>query len=123
MCLGIPGEIIEIRGDDLGVRMGTVRFGGAEREVCLAYVPEAGVGDYVIVHVGVAISQVSEAEANEVFGYLQEIQALTDVEDAAQRGAGESGDDGSGAGSLSRADAAVPSPLPRRDGPPAPSGA
>ena len=82
MCLGIPGEILETHGGDLGLRMGTVRFGGAEREVCLAYVPEAEVGDYVIVHVGVAISQVSEAEANEVFGYLQEIQALADLEDA-----------------------------------------
>lgn len=82
MCLGIPGEILETHGGDLGLRMGTVRFGGAEREVCLAYVPEAEVGDYVIVHVGVAISQVSEEEANEVFGYLREIQALVDIEDA-----------------------------------------
>ena len=82
MCLGIPGEILEIHDGDLGLRMGTVRFGGAEREVCLAYVPEAEVGDYVIVHVGVAISQVSEEEAGEVFGYLQEIQALVDIEDA-----------------------------------------
>jgi hydrogenase expression/formation protein HypC len=81
VCLGIPGEILETHGGDLGLRMGTVRFGGAEREVCLAYVPEAQVGDYVIVHVGVAISQVSEEEANEVFGYLQEIQALVDLED------------------------------------------
>jgi hydrogenase expression/formation protein HypC len=50
--------------------------------VCLAYVPEAQAGDFVIVHVGVAISKVSEEEAKEVFGYLQEIQALADVEDA-----------------------------------------
>ena len=63
MCLGIPGEILETHAGDLGLRMGTVRFGGAEREVCLAYVPEAEVGDYVIVHVGVAISTVSEEEA------------------------------------------------------------
>jgi hydrogenase expression/formation protein HypC len=82
VCLGIPGEILETHAGDLGLRMGTVRFGGAEREVCLAYVPEAQVGDYVIVHVGVAISTVSEAEANEVFGYLQDIQALSDLEDA-----------------------------------------
>jgi len=81
VCLGIPGEILETHGGDLGLRMGTVRFGGAEREVCLAYVPEAEVGDYVIVHVGVAISVVSAEEANEVFGYLQEIQALADLED------------------------------------------
>ena len=82
MCLGIPGEILETHAGDLGLRMGTVRFGGAEREVCLAYVPEAAVGDYVIVHVGVAISTVSEEEANEVFGYLEQIQALADLEAA-----------------------------------------
>jgi hydrogenase expression/formation protein HypC len=82
VCLGIPGEILATHAGDLGLRMGTVRFGGAEREVCLAYVPEAEVGDYVIVHVGVAISTVSEEEATEVFGYLQEIQALADQEDA-----------------------------------------
>lgn len=82
MCLGIPGEILETHAGDLGLRMGTVRFGGAERQVCLEYVPEAQVGDYVIVHVGVAISRVSEAEAQEVFGYLQEIQALAELEEA-----------------------------------------
>jgi len=82
VCLGIPGEILETHAGDLGLRMGTVRFGGAEREVCLAYVPEAEVGDYVIVHVGVAISKVSEEEANEVFGYLAQIQALADLEEA-----------------------------------------
>ncbi len=87
MCLGIPGEILEIHAGDLGLAMGTVRFGGAEREVCLAYVPEAQVGDFVIVHVGVAISKVSEEEAKEVFGYLREIQALADLEDASSAAA------------------------------------
>ncbi len=91
MCLGIPGEILETHATDLGVRMGTVRFGGAEREVCLEYVPEAGVGDYVIVHVGVALSRIDEAEAREVFGYLEEIQALAE-------GAGPEGAGGRGAG-------------------------
>ena len=76
MCLGIPGEILETHPGDLGVRMGTVSFGGAEREVCLEYVPEAEVGDYVIVHVGVALSRVSAEEADEVFGYLKEMQAM-----------------------------------------------
>lgn len=80
MCLGIPGEILETHASDLGVRMGTVRFGGAEREVCLEYVPEAAVGDYVIVHVGVAISRVSEEEAREVFGYLREMEAAAEAE-------------------------------------------
>jgi len=87
MCLGIPGEILETHAGDSGLRMGTVRFGGAERLVCLEYVPEAGVGDYVIVHVGVAISKVSEEEAEEVFGYLREIQALAEPEDPERLGA------------------------------------
>ncbi len=71
MCLGIPGQIIEISGDDL-MRMGKVDFGGVKREVSLAYVPEADVGDYVIVHVGFAISQVDEAEAQETLDLLVE---------------------------------------------------
>lgn len=87
MCLGIPGEILETHAGDFGLRMGTVRFGGAEREVCLEYVPDVQVGDYVIVHVGVAISKVSEEEAQEVFGYLQEIQALAELEDTQGPGA------------------------------------
>jgi hydrogenase expression/formation protein HypC len=80
MCLGVPGEIIAEHRDATGLRLGTVRFGGAEREVCLELVPEAKVGDYVIVHVGVAISTVSPEEAREVFGYLQEIEALGELD-------------------------------------------
>ncbi len=80
MCLAIPGEILETHPSDLGLRMGTVRFGGADREVCLEYVPEAAVGDYVIVHVGVALSRVSEEEAREVFGYLREMEAAAEAE-------------------------------------------
>jgi hydrogenase expression/formation protein HypC len=75
MCLGIPGKIIEITGDDL-MRMGKVDFGGVKREVSLAYVPEAEVGDYVIVHVGFAISQVDEAEAQETLDLLVETGIL-----------------------------------------------
>ena len=86
MCLGVPGKVIEVRGEG-DIRMGTVDFGGIRREACLAYIPEVGVGDYVIVHVGVAISTVSEEEAREVFGYLQEIQALAELEDARSAGA------------------------------------
>ncbi len=82
MCLGIPGEILETHAGDLGLRMGPVRFGGAEREVCLEYVPDAAAGDFVIVHVGVAISKVSAEEADEVFGYLKEIEALAELEAA-----------------------------------------
>jgi|APFre7841882724_1041349.scaffolds.fasta_scaffold08804_2 hydrogenase expression/formation protein HypC len=62
MCLGIPGKVIEIR-DDAGLPMGKVDFGGVRKEACLAYLPEVQVGDYVIIHVGFAISQVDEEEA------------------------------------------------------------
>ena len=75
MCLGIPGKITEIS-DNALLRMGKVDFGGVAREVCLAYVPEAGVGDYVIVHVGFAISQVNEEEARQTFELLKEAGAL-----------------------------------------------
>jgi len=66
MCLGIPGKITEITSDEL-LRMGKVDFGGAVREVCLAYVPEAQIGDYVVVHVGFAISHINEEEARQSF--------------------------------------------------------
>ena len=81
MCLGIPGEILEAHAGAGGLRFGTVRFGGADREVCLECVPEAGVGDFVIVHVGLAISTLSREDAAEVFGYLEELQALSDLGD------------------------------------------
>ena len=77
MCLGIPGRILEIRQQD-GLPMGKVEFGGIAKEVCLAYTPEAAVGDYVIVHVGFAISRVGEQEAQEIFAYLDQIEALDD---------------------------------------------
>jgi hydrogenase expression/formation protein HypC len=62
MCLGIPGRITEIR-DEAGLTMGKVDFGGVRKEACLSYLPEAKLGDYVIIHVGFAISKVDEAEA------------------------------------------------------------
>ena len=62
MCLGIPGRITEIR-DDGGLPMGKVDFGGVRKDACLAYIPEAVVGDFVIIHVGFAISLVDEVEA------------------------------------------------------------
>lgn len=62
MCLGIPGKVIELR-DDGPVLMGKVDFGGIRKEACLAYTPEVQLGDYVIVHVGFAISKVDEEEA------------------------------------------------------------
>jgi hydrogenase expression/formation protein HypC len=78
MCLGIPGKILEVNAD-APLRMGRVAFGGVTREVCLAYVPEAVVGDYVVVHVGVAISRMDEAEAArtlELLGELGDLEAL-----------------------------------------------
>ena len=75
MCLGIPGKIIEIYATD-GLRMGKVDFGGVQREACLAYVPEAEIGDYTIIHVGFAISRLSEEEARETFSLLREMVIL-----------------------------------------------
>ena len=76
MCLGIPGRIVDIRGDR-GLPMGTVDFGGVRREVCLAYVAgEVKPGDYVVVHVGFAISRVDEVEANRTYDMLREMRLL-----------------------------------------------
>jgi hydrogenase expression/formation protein HypC len=80
MCLGIPGKLIEVYEQD-GLPMGKVEFGGIVRETCLAYTPEAKVGDYVIVHVGFAISRLDEDEAQEVFSYLDQIGELGELED------------------------------------------
>ena len=75
MCLGIPGRIVEVGPEGL-MRMGKVDFGGIVREVCLAYVPEAKVGDYVIVHIGFAISQLDEEEAHETLKLMAEMGIL-----------------------------------------------
>lgn len=75
MCLGIPGKITSVR-DDPFLRMGTVDFDGVSREVCLAYVPEAGVGDYVIVHVGFAINRLDEEEAQATLRLLRELGSV-----------------------------------------------
>jgi hydrogenase expression/formation protein HypC len=72
MCLGIPGKIIEIYKKE-NLQMGRIDFGGVIREACLEYVPEAEVGEYVVVHVGFAISQLSEEEAKETLELLREI--------------------------------------------------
>ena len=82
MCLAIPGKVTSISGDDPLMRSGKVDFGGILKEVSLAYVPEVKVGDYVIVHVGFALSRVDEAEANQVFAYLREMEELSDLEES-----------------------------------------
>jgi len=74
MCLGIPGKVVEIR-DDGPLRMARVDFGGVRKEACLAYVPEVQLGDYVIVHVGFAISQLDEEEALRTLELLRMIDA------------------------------------------------
>ncbi len=80
MCLGVPGRVMTIVPGPGGMNMGTVSFGGVTKEVCLAYTPEVKEGDYVIVHVGFAISQVSEQEAQEVFRTLQEMGELGELD-------------------------------------------
>lgn len=83
MCLAIPGKILSVSGAEPLRRMGRVSFGGTVKEVSLAYVPDAGVDDYVIVHAGFAISQLDEQEALETFRYLKEIQELGELESSA----------------------------------------
>jgi len=85
MCLAIPGKIESISGDDALTRMGKVNFGGILKDACLAYVPEARIGDYVIVHVGFALSRVDEAEANKIFEYLQQMEELAELEGWGER--------------------------------------
>jgi hydrogenase expression/formation protein HypC len=80
MCLGIPGRITELR-DDRGLAMGTVDFGGVRREICLEYVTgQVQEGDYVIVHVGFAISRVDEEEARRTYEALREMSQLEELD-------------------------------------------
>jgi hydrogenase expression/formation protein HypC len=81
MCLAVPGKIISIEGADPMFRSGKVSFGGIVKHINLAYVPEAKIGDYVLVHVGFAISTIDEAEAQQVFEYLREIGELAELEE------------------------------------------
>lgn len=81
MCLAVPGKIISIEGDDPLLRVGKVSFGGIVKDVNLAYVPEAKIDDYVLVHVGFAINTIDEEEAQKVFQYLKEMNELDDLEE------------------------------------------
>ncbi|MBO0857442.1 MAG: HypC/HybG/HupF family hydrogenase formation chaperone [Chloracidobacterium sp.] len=80
MCLAVPGEIVSIEGDDPILRDGKVNFGGVVKRINLSLVPEAKIGDYVIVHVGLALSIIDEEEAKQVFEYLKMIGELSEVE-------------------------------------------
>jgi hydrogenase expression/formation protein HypC len=87
MCLGVPGQIVEVIPNELGIPSGRVSFGGVVREVCLAYTPEAVAGDWVVVHVGFAITRIDEEEAQKVFATLRELGELEGL-DVVQDGAG-----------------------------------
>jgi hydrogenase expression/formation protein HypC len=75
MCLGVPGKIVDIY-EGNGLKMGKVDFGGVTKEVCLAYVPEAKIGDYTVIHVGFALNVLDEAEALETLDLLRQIGAV-----------------------------------------------
>jgi hydrogenase expression/formation protein HypC len=79
MCLAIPGEIISIDESDAFLRNGRVSFGGVIKEISLAVLPEAKVGDYALVHAGMAISIVDEEEAAKIFDYLQAIDEVNSM--------------------------------------------
>jgi hydrogenase expression/formation protein HypC len=85
MCLAVPGKILSIEGSDPILRCGRVSFGGIVKQINLAYVPDAKIGDYVLVHVGFAISTIDEAEAEEVFEYLRQMGELAELEENRQQ--------------------------------------
>jgi hydrogenase expression/formation protein HypC len=90
MCLAIPGKVVESF-EQRGLRMAKVQFGGITREACLEYVPETQVGDYVLVHVGFAISRVDEQEAKRTYELLESMDQLTElnapvIDDVSARG-------------------------------------
>jgi len=79
MCLAIPGKVIEIFEAD-GMKTAKVSFGGMVKQVCLEYTPEAAPGDYVLVHVGFALSRINEEEALRTYKILEEIGQLTELD-------------------------------------------
>ena len=93
MCLGIPGKVLEISRGDGEMPMGKVEFGGIAKEICLAYLPDVQVGDYVLVHVGFAISKIDEDEAREIFSYIEQIGELSEIDDPGDPAAASGEDD------------------------------
>jgi hydrogenase expression/formation protein HypC len=79
MCLAIPGKVLEVE-MSTGVRMGRTNFGGIVKQVCLEYTPEVQIGDYVLVHVGFALSKVDEEEAARTYRLLEEMKQLGELE-------------------------------------------
>jgi hydrogenase expression/formation protein HypC len=98
MCLAIPGKVVETFARD-GIQMARVQFGGVIREACLEYVPDTTIGQYVLVHVGFAISKVDEEEAHRTYQALAELDQLGELDDPEtdesvpdpQRGGGRDG--------------------------------
>jgi hydrogenase expression/formation protein HypC len=80
MCLAIPGKVLEIQNDPAGVRMGKTDFAGIIKQVCLEYTPEVNCGDYVLVHVGFALSKVDEAEAARTYQVLEDMKQLGELD-------------------------------------------
>lgn len=83
MCLAVPGKLVSIEALDETFRTGRVNFGGIIKAVNLAYVPDANIGDYLLVHVGFALSIVDEVEAKKVFTYLEQMNELGELTEAA----------------------------------------
>lgn len=84
MCLAVPGRISHIMGDDPLSRMAKVNFGGIAKDICLAYVPDARVGEYVLVHAGFALETIDDAEAQIVFDYLSTMGELDEIDGSAR---------------------------------------
>lgn len=81
MCLGVPGKIIDLYNKET-LLMGKVDFGGVTREACFETLPEAKIGDYAIIHVGFAISLLSEEEANETLSLLNEMDEMSEIQES-----------------------------------------
>jgi hydrogenase expression/formation protein HypC len=94
VCLGVPGKVLSVEENAQGMIMGTVSFAGVNKEICLAYLPEAKPDDYVIVHAGFAISIIDEQEASETFEILRRMGELADLEDAGEGAPGAGPDPG-----------------------------
>ena len=89
MCLAIPGKVVQTFAKD-GMQMARVQFGGITREACLEYVPDTQVGQYVLVHVGFAISRVDEDEAQRTYQALADLDQLTELDTPEVQDSGES---------------------------------
>jgi len=101
MCLAVPGKVVEITGEG-ELRMGRVDFSGVQRQACLAYTPEVRVGEYVLVHVGFAISRIDEQAALETLEALEQIGGLAELDRPTDGGSGGRGETKGGGGDASR---------------------